>query len=54
MARSAARSLADERRQRVHDDRLSGAGLAGEDVEMRAEAYVQLVDNGKVGDGELV
>lgn len=38
----------------IKDDRFARAGLAGEDVEARAKAQLQLIDDGKIADGKLV
>ena len=56
------RAVAHERRvragaegqpQRVDDQALAGAGLAGDDVEPRLERQPQALDEGEVGDREL-
>jgi hypothetical protein len=38
---------------RIDDDGFSRAGLSGDDVEARSVEDIQVVDNGKIGNGQL-
>ena len=49
----AGRALAQQQRQRVHQHRLPGTGLAGEHVEAGAEVEGDIGDGGEVADAEL-
>ena len=46
-------ALAEDRAERVDDDRLARAGLAGERVEARPEVEPQPVDDREVADGQF-
>ena len=46
-------TLAEQQRQRVHDHRLSGAGLAGQDVEAGLERQGDIGNDGEISDPEL-
>ena len=47
-------SLAEDQRERVDQDRLAGAGLAGEDGEAGVELELERVDDDEVADGKRV
>ena len=46
-------ALAEDRAERVDDDRLARAGLTGERVEARPELEPQPVDDREVADGQF-
>ena len=50
---AAGRPLAEQQRERIHQHRLAGAGLAGEHVEAGAELEGDVGDGGEVADAEL-
>ena len=45
-------AAAEEQADRLDEDRLAGAGFAGQDVEARAELDLDRFDDGQVSDGE--
>ena len=50
---AAGRPLAQQQRERVHQHRLAGAGLAGEHVEAGAELEGDIGDGGEIADPEF-
>ena len=47
------RACAADQPERIDEQALAGAGLAGDDVETRPEGHPQPIDQGEVADGQL-
>ncbi len=46
-------ALAEQQRERIHDHRLAGAGLAGQDVEAGLERQRDVGNDGEIADAKL-